>query len=124
MKHNDAPYRTSGCADWKKPCPRHSVHHYKCDECGVDCTIGTPDGPPTTETDGITRCYKCNHKVQRFWAVGKNAIVAKAAPDLLVALNRAIAFIADVVEGRDWEGCAGREIVLTAEAAVAKAEGR
>lgn len=65
----------------------HFVYHYSCAECGADCTQGSPDGPATQEIDGITRCYKCNLKLPRYHAVGKQALIAKASAEMLKALE-------------------------------------
>lgn len=50
---------TAGCVE-REYCATHHVHHYRCAECGHDCTMGTAKGPPTTAVDKVTRCYECH----------------------------------------------------------------
>lgn len=40
-------------------------YHYRCDECGTDCTMGAADGPATTDTRAVTRCRECQHEWDR-----------------------------------------------------------
>jgi hypothetical protein len=47
--------RVSGC----------NRYHYTCAECNADCTALQPAGPATTDTNGVTRCYKCEERRQR-----------------------------------------------------------
>lgn len=58
------------------------IHHYSCGVCGADCTMGTPDGPATTDLDGVTRCNECHraHAVATFQ-------LHSAAPEMLAALK-------------------------------------
>jgi hypothetical protein len=82
------PFHTSECSPWGEPCKRHlGLHHYQCEICRVDCTMGTPAGPPRTATDKVTRCRECDQALPRYMAEGKEAVIARAASDMLSALR-------------------------------------
>lgn len=76
MKRKDMHRDPVKCAPWGEPCPIHNIHHQFCRICLVDCTMGTHEGPPTLESDGIRRCYKCNEKLPRCQYIGDEANVA------------------------------------------------
>jgi len=80
----------------------HFVYHYSCADCGTDCTQGTAGGPATREIDGVTRCWKCNQKLPRFHAVGKAAVIAKAAPEMLEALGNIRILIDTFYHNSGW----------------------
>ena len=63
------------------PC---GCYHYNCDECGQDCTLGTPGGPAHTAIDRVTRCQPCHRNYEERVATLRNA-----APALLAAAKKA-----------------------------------
>lgn len=58
---------------------------HTCADCGRDCTMGTPDGPPYVAIDGVTRCWRCERT-----ATEKRARIAAAAPEMLAALEEIV----------------------------------
>ena len=88
-------------------------HVYHCADCGQECTVNTPGGPATTDTDGVTRCRECAPKADT-----KRARLNDAAPSMLEAL-RACFVNGDPAE--DFRP--GALTVRMIRAAIAKAEG-
>ena len=62
-------------------------YHYRCDECGADCTAGTAGGPATTDTRGVTRCRECQHAWDRLAGAVRPWSKAEAAA-IMVALSQ------------------------------------
>lgn len=48
-----------------RPCGKCNLNsqsirfHYRCATCSVDCTVGTKEGPATTDVHAVTRCAIC-----------------------------------------------------------------
>ncbi len=89
-------------------------HIYYCNDCGQECTVNTPGGPATTDTDGVTRCNRCAPKADT-----KRARLNDAAPAMLEALR------ACFVNGDPAEDFAPGDLtVRMIRAAIAKADGK
>lgn len=92
------------------------IYHYHCDICSVDCTMGTPAGPPTKDTDGKTRCYKCQNKHR----IAQNRL-SNAAPELLASLKALVSEVrhaARIMGNMHWN----ETKLAAADAVIAKAE--
>jgi hypothetical protein len=77
----------AGCLGPKGLIPRH----YKCAECGCDCTAGAPGGPATQDTRGVIRCYLC----QAEWERERAALSAWTHAEL----NTLIVALSQIAEG-------------------------
>lgn len=66
------------------------AHRYTCDDCGTECTVGTPGGPATMDTERRTRCWECQHLWEQ-----KRGAVAPRNQDELTAITVALSQIAD-----------------------------
>jgi hypothetical protein len=90
------------------------LYLYDCDDCGVDCSVGTPNGPPNTATDEKTRCCGCHRK-----HVTTRARVEDAADDMLEALKKARAYLRTLPTGAERNG-----VLHVVGAAITKAGAR
>lgn len=65
-------------------------YHYRCDECEIDCTLGAPGSPATTDTRNVTRCRECQREWDRLAGALRPWTQAEAA-----AIKAALSQIAD-----------------------------
>jgi hypothetical protein len=85
--------------------------------------MGTPAGPPRTSLDKITRCRECDNALPRFTAEGKEAVIARAAPDMLAALKAAEEELR-LLRMKDTKAVYNPGLRAIISLAIAKAEGR
>ncbi len=71
----------------RKQCKPHGSYHYRCEDCGADCTMGKPAAPAYLALDKKHRCWSCHSKWQHKLAAA-SATTQEEINTLVLALRQ------------------------------------